>query len=286
MRLSLIISTLVFLCNSQALAQSQKGTVFQDCETCPSMIIIPAGSYGFGSPPNEFGSPYNEGYILDIVFEEPFSISQFEVTFTQWDLCAKDQVCRAIDDEGYGRGDRPVMNVSWEDTQSYIQWLKSITGKSYRLPSEAEWEYVAQSGTKRARYFGIPPTKTCEFGNGYDETAEREYEFGWRTLPCSDGEPSLAKVGSYKPNSFGVYDMLGNVWEWVEDCLNPNWRHSRASINGQPFTDGECDQRAYRGGSWLTNQPYYLRTAERYKYLGTKHIDLGFRVALDLGNRD
>jgi len=80
--------------------------------------------------------------------------------------------------------------------------------------------------------------------------------------------------------------MLGNVWEWVEDCLNPNWRHSRASINGQPFTDGDCDQRAYRGGSWLTNQPYYLRTAERYKYLGTKHIDLGFRVALDLGNRD
>jgi formylglycine-generating enzyme required for sulfatase activity len=250
------------------------------------MIIIPPGSYGFGSPPNEFGSPYNEGYILDIVFEEPFGISQFEVTFKQWDLCAKDQVCRTIDDEGYGRGDRPVMNVSWEDTQSYIRWLKNMTGRSYRLPSEAEWEYVAQSGTKRARYFGIPPTRTCEFGNGYDETAEREYEFGWRMLPCSDGESSLAKVGSYKPNSFGVYDMLGNVWEWVEDCLNPNWRHSRVSLNGQPFTNGDCDQRAYRGGSWLTNQPYYLRTAERYKYLGTKHIDLGFRVALDLDDQE
>lgn len=286
MRLSLLITTLFFLCNSQALAQSSQGKIFQDCETCPSMIIIPPGSYGFGSPPNEFGSPYNEGYILDIVFEEPFGISQFEVTFKQWDLCAKDQVCRTIDDEGYGRGDRPVMNVSWEDTQSYIRWLKNMTGRSYRLPSEAEWEYVAQSGTKRARYFGIPPTRTCEFGNGYDETAEREYEFGWRMLPCSDGESSLAKVGSYKPNSFGVYDMLGNVWEWVEDCLNPNWRHSRVSLNGQPFTNGDCDQRAYRGGSWLTNQPYYLRTAERYKYLGTKHIDLGFRVALDLDDQE
>ena len=213
MRLLLVITTFIIVFNWPVLAQSPDSRIFQDCEVCPSMVIIPPGSYGFGSPPNEFGSPYNEGYILDIVFERPFSISQFEITFTQWDLCTEDQVCRAIDDEDYGRGDQPVMNVSWEDTQSYIQWLRNRTGKLYRLPSEAEWEYVAQSGTKRARFFGIPPAQTCEFGNGYDEVAEREYEFGWRTLPCSDGEPSLAKVGSYKPNTFGVYDMLGNVWE-------------------------------------------------------------------------
>ena len=286
MRLLLVITTFIIVFNWPVLAQSPDSRIFQDCEVCPSMVIIPPGSYGFGSPPNEFGSPYNEGYILDIVFERPFSISQFEITFTQWDLCTEDQVCRATDDEDYGRGDQPVMNVSWEDTQSYIQWLRNRTGKLYRLPSEAEWEYVAQSGTKRARFFGIPPAQTCEFGNGYDEVAEREYEFGWRTLPCSDGEPSLAKVGSYKPNTFGVYDMLGNVWEWVEDCLNPNWRHSRVSLNGQPFTGGDCDHRAYRGGSWLTNQPYYLRTAERYKFYGAKHVDLGFRVALDLNDQD
>ena len=265
-----------------AIAEQKQHTVFQDCEFCPSMVVIPKGNYGFGSPPNEFGSPYNEGYILEIVFEQSFGMGQFEVTFNQWEVCVADGICRPVDDEGYGRGEQPVINVSWADTQSYIQWLRTITGKAYRLPSEAEWEYTAQSGKERAILFGIPSAKTCEYGNVYDESAEQEYEFGWRKLPCHDGAASLVDVGSYKPNEFGVFDMLGNVWEWVEDCLNPNWRHSRISLNGQPFTDGDCDQRAYRGGSWLTNQPYYLRTAQRYKFYGTKHIDLGFRVALSL----
>ena len=177
------------------------------------MIVIPSGPYGFGSPPNEFGSPYNEGYVVDIVFEQPFSISQLEITFAQWEICVQDSACPFIDDEDYGRGNQPVMNVSWGDTQLYIQWLREKTGKAYRLPSEAEWEYVAQSGTKRDRFFGIPAEKTCEHGNGYDKTAEQEYEFGWRMLPCSDGEPNLSEVGSYMANKFGVFDMLGNVWE-------------------------------------------------------------------------
>ena len=283
---SIALGVCIIMVSSHVIAQPEAGDIFQDCDSCPKMIVIPAGPYGFGSPPNEFGSPYNEGYVLDIVFEQPFSISQLEITFAQWEMCAQDATCPSIDDEGYGRGNQPVMNVSWEDTQVYIQWLREKTGKAYRLPSEAEWEYTAQSGTKRTRFFGIPPEKTCDYGNGYDKTAELEYEFGWLTLPCSDGKPSLSDVGSYKPNQFGVFDMLGNVWEWVEDCLNPNWRHSRGSLDGRPFTDGDCEQRAYRGGSWLTNQPYYLRTAERYKFYGAKHIDLGFRVALSLNDLD
>ena len=257
---------------------------FQDCEQCPQMIVIPSGSYGFGSPPNEFGGPYNEGYTLDIEFKKPFGIGETEITFDDWEYCVLDNVCRNIDDKGYGRGQQPVMNVSWHDIQNYLQWLNNVTGKLYRLPSEAEWEYTAQAGTKRARFFGVTPEDTCTHGNVYDQTAKQKLEFEWHTLPCKDGYPELAFVKSFKPNAFGAYDMLGNVWEWVEDCLNPNWRHSKAPLDGSAFTRGDCDQRAYRGGSWLTNQPYYLRTAERYKFAGAKHIDLGFRVAVDLYN--
>ena len=275
-----LVSLLIFWGYAQA--QDLNSEVFRDCSSCPEMAVIPSGPYGFGSPPNEFGGPYNEGYILDIYFEQPFAIARHEVTFTQWELCVKDNVCRPIDDEGYGRGERPVNNVSWEDTQVFVGWLSNKTGKAYRLPSEAEWEYAAQSGTKRKRFFGINPEDTCIFGNVYDEDAEREYAYGWHTLPCRDGFTGPSPVGLFEPNVFGTYDMLGNVWEWVEDCLNPNWRHSRAPLNGSAYTDGDCDQRAYRGGSWLTNQPYYLRTAERYKFIRVNQIDLGFRVARDL----
>lgn len=141
-----LVSLLIFWGCAQA--QDLNSEVFRDCSGCPEMVVIPSGPYGFGSPPNEFGGPYNEGYILDIYFEQPFAIARHEVTFTQWELCAEDNVCRPIDDEGYGRGERPVNNVSWEDTQVFVGWLSNKTGKTYRLPSEAEWEYTAQSGTK------------------------------------------------------------------------------------------------------------------------------------------
>ena len=252
---------------------------FRDCEECPEMVVIPAGNYGFGSPPNEFGGPYNEGYVIEVTFKEAFAIGKYEVTFDEWMHCVAAGVCAEIDDDGMGQGKHPVINVSWEDAVTYTQWLSKITGKNYRLPSEQEWEYAAQGPTKRARFFGIAPEKVCDFANAYDRTAEEKLAYGFKTVPCSDGFTELAEVGSFQPNYFGLHDMLGNVWEWVFDCLNPNWRFSKAATDGSPYTDGDCDQRAYRGGSWLSNQPYYLRTAERYKFFRTKHNDLGFRVA-------
>ena len=246
------------------------------------MIVIPAGQYGFGSPPDEFGSPYNEGYVLEIEFDRPFALGKTEVTFDQWEACVRDKACAPADDEGLGRGQRPVVNVSWHDANAYIEWLSERTGKDYRLPSEQEWEYVAQSGTKRERFFGIAPDQTCEHGNVYDQSAHAVYEFDWPHMPCDDGYPGLAETGRFKANPFGVHDMLGNVWEWTQDCLNPNWRFSRAATDGSAFLDGDCDQRAYRGGSWLANQPYYLRTGERYKFSGARYNDLGFRVARSL----
>ena len=268
--------------NSQAQQPSTPGSVFKDCDGCPDMVVIPAGEYGFGSPPNEFGSPYNEGYILDIRFERPFALGKYEVTFDQWELCVRDGRCTPVDDEKPGRGQHPVTNVSWHDATAYADWLSAKTGKPYRLPSEQEWEYAAQAGTKRARFFGIAPEQTCLYGNVYDITANEVHDFGWAYLPCTDGFPETAPVGTFKSNGFGVYDMLGNVWEWVQDCLNPNWRFSRSAQDGSAFVEGDCDQRAYRGGSWLTNQPYYLRTGERYKFSGARYNDLGFRVARSL----
>ncbi|HUU71463.1 MAG TPA: SUMF1/EgtB/PvdO family nonheme iron enzyme [Burkholderiales bacterium] len=258
------------------------GSMFRDCDDCPEMVVIPAGDYGFGSPPNEFGSPYNEGYILDVEFKRSFALGKYEVTFDQWEVCVRDGMCGPADDEGLGRGQQPVINVSWQDAAAYADWLAGKTGKPYRLPSEQEWEYAAQAGTKRARFFGISPDQTCLHGNVYDLTAHKVHDFGWSHLPCTDGYAELAPVGKFKANAFGVHDMLGNVWEWTQDCLNPNWRFSRAATDGSAFVDGDCDQRAYRGGSWLANQPYYLRTGERYKFSGARYNDLGFRVARSL----
>ena len=258
------------------------GSTFSDCEICPEMVVIPAGEYGFGSPPNEFGGPYNEGYTLDVHFAQPFALGKYEVTFDEWSLCVQDGQCPQVDDEDMGRGKHPVINVTWHEAANYADWLARKTGKPYRLPSEQEWEYAAQAGTPRARFFGIPKEQTCLYGNVYDKSGQEQYDFGWSWLPCRDNFAGTAPVGSFRANAFGVHDMLGNVWEWVQDCLNPNWRFSRAATDGSPFLDGDCDQRAYRGGSWLANQPYYLRTGERYKFSGARYNDLGFRVARSL----
>ena len=278
--LTMALSLVTLTCQAQQ--STSPGSVFRDCADCPEMVVIAAGEYGFGSPPNEFGSPYNEGYILDIVIARPFALGKFEVTFDEWDLCTRDKKCSAAEDEGWGRGRRPVINVNWHEATAYVEWLSKKTGKRYRLPSEQEWEYAAQAGAPRARFFGIAREEICTYANVYDETANTTLEFGWAHIPCTDKFAETAPVGSFKASAFGTHDMLGNVWEWVQDCLNPNWRFSRAPLDGSAFVEGDCSQRAYRGGSWISNQPYYLRTADRYKFDGARYNDLGFRVARSL----
>lgn len=273
------VTFLLFVLTAQAQESALPGSGFRDCSNCPEMVVIPAGEYGFGSPPNEFGSPYDEGYVLDITIGRPFALGKFEVSFDEWDACAADGKCVTPEDEGWGRGRRPVVNVSWQEATAYVNWLSKTTGKRYRLPSEQEWEYAAQAGAPRARFFGIARNEICLHANVYDEASNSAHEFGWDYIACSDGFAETAPIGSFKANAFGVHDMLGNVWEWVQDCLNPNWRFSRAPLDGRAFVEGDCSQRAFRGGSWISNQPYYLRTADRYKFSGARYNDLGFRVA-------
>ena len=158
------------------------------------------------------------------------------MTFDEWDACVKGGKCDVAEDEGWGRGKRPVINVTWTDADRYTKWLAEKTGKPYRLLTEAEWEYAARAGAGRARFFGIKREDVCTYANLYDRTAEAKLEFGMETLPCDDGYDVTAPVGSFKPNAFGLHDMLGNVWEWTEDCQVRLWRNAptdaRARVTG------------------------------------------------------
>jgi formylglycine-generating enzyme required for sulfatase activity len=253
------------------------GSTFQDCPACPVMVVIPAGQFDMPWPPINQGRPYSEGEMRTITIAESFAMGKYEVTFDEWEACVKDKKCPAVKDEGWGRGKRPVMNVTWMDADGYAMWLSRKAGKMYRLPSDSEWEYAARAGSNRSRFFGLKPEQVCEHANVHDLTAKKVHEFEWEHLPCDDKFAATAPVGSFKPNAFGLHDMLGNVWEWVEDCLTNNWRG--APIDGSAWRAGNCSERAYRGGSWINHPPPYVSTADWYKFVGTRHNDLGFRVA-------
>jgi formylglycine-generating enzyme required for sulfatase activity len=187
-----------------------------------------------------------------------FVIGKYEVTFEEWDACVADGGCtRKPDDQGWGRGRRPVINVSWEDAQAYIAWLKKQTGKPYRLPSEAEWEYAARAGTTtRYRWGDAIPPENANYGGNVGQTTE---------------------VGRYPANVWGLHDTSGNVWEWVEDRYHGSY--DGAPRDGSAWFTGTESARVVRGGSWIS-EPRGLRSADRNRYEPGNRFDyLGFRVA-------
>ena len=199
------------------------------------------------------------------------------MTFAEWDACVGAGGCGGYrpEDEGWGRGSRPVINVSWEDAQEYVRWLSRETGEGYRLPTEAEWEYVARAGTTTARYWGESESGQCRYGNGADAAFLGEYPNA-TTVSCSDGYARTAPVGLFEANGFGLYDVLGNLWEWTEDCWNDSYRG--APTDGSAWRSGDCSSRVLRGGSW-SNQPKDLRSADRFWLSpGRRTYYLGFRV--------
>jgi len=205
------------------------------------------------------------------------------VTFDEWDACAAEKQCPKVEDKGRGRGRRPAIYVSWDQAVGYAKWLSKKTGKKYRLLTEAEWEYAARAGAEsRYRFWGLAPDRVCAFANVYDKTASKQDDSGYESLPCDDRYAEAAPVGSFEPNAFGLYDMLGNVSEWTEDCLPTGLQWRGAPLDGSANLKGDCSQRAYRGGSWLANEKVYMRTPDRYKYVGARDSDLGFRVARTL----
>ena len=242
------------------------GKTFQDCLECPSMVVVPAGSYWQGPEDSDPLALEKEKPRRMVTIAEPFAVGVFEVTMQQWDLCVAEGACSVnAKDNGWGRGTRPVITVSWNDAQEYVSWLSKKTEQSYRLPSESEWEYIARAG-EESSWPGGDPSRICEFGN----VAGSETGFRWQHESCQDGAAmETLPVGSFKANAFGVHDVIGNVAEWTLDCMNLSYLDAPA--DGSAWNRGICSSRMTRGGSWFT---------------GTKEIRLPARFNLKTGDRN
>ena len=237
------------------------GNTFRDCDACPRMVTVPAGSYLMGSPATE-AERHDDEEQRPATIAAPFAAGAYEVTFAQWDACVAGGGCGGYrpDDGGWGRGRRPVVNVSWEDAQAYVAWLSAETGEDYRLLTEAEWEYVARAGTTTPFHTGA--TISTDQAN-YDGMS-RPYGAGVRGIYRA----RTTEVGSFAANAFGLHDVHGNAAELVQDCYE--------DTGGGAAT---CSGRVVRGGSWA-NGPELLRSAYRGWCAPTLRNDLnGFRVA-------
>lgn len=241
----------------------QPGSVFRDCTECPEMVVVPAGEFFMGS--NDGGG--NEKPLHKVAIAKAFAVGTFEVTFAEWDACVAAGGCaHSPEDQGWGHKRRPVINVSWDDvTKEYLPWLSRTTGKTYRLLTEAEWEYAARIATRT----------TYSWGN----------DIGKSQANCSgcgsqwDGKQT-APVGSFQPNAFGLHDMHGNVWEWVQDCYTTTY--AGAPSDGRAVPEAASCSRVRRGGSW-DSLPDDLRLSGRLRNgPRSRFNNLGFRVSRTL----
>lgn len=250
--------------NRIADANLKRGDVKRDCgsEACPEMVVAPPGEFMMGSPPTEKDRDANEGPQRKVTIASHFLVSKYEVTFAEWDACYDAGGCLSQpSDQGWGRGKQPVINVSWNDTQQYIKWLSAKTGMPYRLLTEAEWEYAARAGATARYSWGD------EQGEGNANCAGcKSQRNNKQTVP----------VGSFKPNDFGLYDMHGNVWEWVQDC---DGDYAKAPNDGSTAPQTENCLRVRRGGSW-DNDARSMRAADRsWLDPDVRFTVIGFRVA-------
>jgi formylglycine-generating enzyme required for sulfatase activity len=292
---------LVALC-APALAQAPE--IFRDCAACPEMVVIPAGSFLMGSPDSERNRDDNEGPQRRVRVK-PFALGKFELTVeqfaafvaeTQYDTGSRCDVWQdGSFDERAGfswrkpnftqTGTHPAACLSWDDAKAYLAWLSAKTGKTYRLPTEAEWEYAARAGATTRFHFGDDDKDYCRYGNGVDATALADVpaakEKGWDALPCRDGHAWTAPVGSFAPNAFGLHDTHGNVFEWVEDCWNDSFKG--APVDGSAWVSGDCTQRVQRGGAWGYPRTYLRIAVRGRQQQGYRYINAGVRVAREMG---
>ena len=263
------------------------GSVFKDCNDCPEMVIIPAGTFMMGSPEAEVGRMSNEGPLHEVTISNPFAVSNFEVTVGQYGQFVR-ATGHAINNKCVvwtgARGgapvsgknwsdpnfpqtdDHPVVCISWNDANAYIDWLAEKTGKAYRFLTEAEWEYAARAGTNTRYSFGDDESELCDYANVPGQSAKRDNTGSpWLYIECDDRYGiQTSPVGSFAPNALGLYDVHGNVWEWVEDCYRSSF--SGAPSDGSAWLEGEDSGcvRVVRGGS-LSAPVNNSRSASRYK---------------------
>ncbi|RTL67369.1 MAG: formylglycine-generating enzyme family protein [Hyphomicrobiales bacterium] len=274
----LVLLGMTSLTASAASDNTQRaGTVFKDCANCPEMVVVPAGEFMMGSPETERGRSKNEGPQHKVTIAQPFAVGKVEVTFAQWDECVKEGGCATKpDDSGWGRGRRPVINVSYDDAKEFVAWLAKKTGKPYRLLTEAEWEYAARAQTK---WNPSPPPFSTGATIHYQQ-ANYDANFSYGKPNGGLYRQKTVDTGTLPKNAFGLHEMHGNVWEWVEDCYKDSY--AGAPTDGSAVQSANCELRILRGGSW-NYHPNALRAAYRYATFGGLRVNqAGFRVARSL----
>jgi formylglycine-generating enzyme required for sulfatase activity len=264
--------------------------VFRECDNCPEMVVVPAGSFMMGSTSSEIAAPTNEfpypslfrpegpqlkleGPQRRVTIARPFAVGRFAVTFDEWDACIADGDCNGYQpkDEGWGRGKRPVINVNWDDAKTYAAWLSRKTGRTYRLLSEAEREYAARAGTTTAFWWG-PSISTSQANYDSNYTFAGRAEFRGKTVP----------VDSFAPNPWGLYNVHGNVLEWVEDCWHDSYRGAPSDGFAWTSACSDASRRVVRGGAWFYDSRYLRAASRDWDSTGYRSGVLGFRLARTL----
>lgn len=249
------------------------GKRFRDCDDCPEMMVIEPGRFSQGAKDDTPMARSNEKPQHEVRLPRPFAMAIREVTFNEWDQCVQDGACRAQPvDNGWGRGDRPVILVNWVDAQAYTAWLSAKTGAVYELPSESQWEYVARAG-EAGPWVGGSAAGVCAIAN----VAGAETGFDWRFESCSDPfSVGTAPTGYFPANAMGIHDMVGNVAEWTRDCMNLSYLDAPA--DGSAWERGLCSSRVTRGGSWFSGGQE-IRLSSRFPLRSGERNDFtGFRV--------
>jgi sulfatase modifying factor 1 len=309
--LAVAIATILARAVENATVLESNAASSQDCRGCPTMVLVPAGAFEMGARREDAALPQEaEGRVAAerpqhvVRIGSAFLIGITEVTRDQYATFAKatdhrsDGACTAYDraqdaftespfrnwqNPGFAQTGRdPVVCVDWSDASAYANWLSFETGKHYRLPTEAEWEYAARAGTIPSHYWGNGRTDACVFANVADRDNLRIRGHQSQIddfFPCMDGYAFTAPVASFKPNRFGLYDVIGNAWEWTQDCFNPSY--NGAPPNGAAWLSGDCGRRVARGGSWTSPARHVTVTFRDPDAATYRSSYLGFRVVRD-----
>jgi len=279
----------------------------RDCAECPELVVVPRGRFMMGSDDGEAGR--SEGPIHEVKIRA-FALASTEVTVAEFrkfvaatgyqvPVGCRVQADKIVKGERVGWDDRrdagwqapgfvapisedlPVVCVGHADARAYAAWLSRIAGKTYRLPSEAEWEYAARGGGRGIYSWGNNADLGCGYANTYDRSGRRQLDFGWSYVDCEDGYAELAPVARFKPNAFGLYDMIGNVWEWTADCYQETY--DTTPRDGSAVTgDADCAKWTVRGGGWMTRPSRNRLTFRGRDPVDARYSYFGFRVARNL----
>lgn len=304
--------SIIFLCFlSGGVVEQDVPKIFTDCDQCPEMVIVPSGSVYIGSYEEEIGRKKGERNRVKATIANSFAMAKNEVTLAQYRIFMEETKyksnqafykgeplvgCNYFDGKSYGyvaehnwknpgypqRDTDPVVCVSWTDAYAYAKWLSKKTGRTYRVPSAVEFEYASRAGSSSPWYWGTNPEEACDYANVGDTAFANKFPTR-ASFPCTDGYVFTTRVGRFKPNKFGLYDMVGNAWEWTSDCFQNDL--TNAPIDGSAWTDNEnkeCDARTPKGGSWISGIAWSRAAVRSRDGADYKSFMLGFRVAADV----